>query len=221
MSLPATRPAGGPLAPVVLGAAYRALIASWRIRHHDRAILDDALAEGPALVVCWHGDMLMTIGAHAHMGLVAMASLSADGELIARVLSQIGYGLVRGSSSRGGGSAVRACLRHLHRGASPAITVDGPRGPRFSVQPGTLLLAALSRRPIIYMAAEATPAIRLGSWDRQVIPAPLARVSIRYGRMEAPDKSDIEAARVTLEARMRALSGVDEAPRRADRGSGA
>ena len=56
------------------------------------------------------------------------------------------------------------------------------------MQPGAVTLAALARRPVLYVVAHATPAIRLGSWDKMVIPAPFATVTIAYGRMDAPSK---------------------------------
>lgn len=205
-ALPAPRPAGGPLAPVALRWLYQGLSATWRVRYQNRALFDETLAEGPAVFAFWHGDQLLVIGPHAHRGLVGMVSRSRDGELLARVLDKLGYQVARGSSSRGGARAARESLRHLQRGASPALAVDGPRGPRHSVQPGAVTLSALSRRPILYVVAHARPALRLGSWDRMAVPAPFAAVTIRYGRMEAPHRKGIAAAQEALGERMRAAS---------------
>lgn len=205
-ALPAPRPAGGPLAPVALRWLYRGLSATWRIRYRDRALFDDALAEGPVVFAFWHGDQLLVIGPHAHRGFVGMVSHSPDGELLAQVLDKLGYRVARGSSSRGGARAARESLRHIQQGASPALAVDGPRGPRHRVQPGAVTLAALSRRPILYVVARAAPAMRLRSWDRMVIPAPFATVTIQYGRMEPPHRKQIEAARAALGEQMRAAS---------------
>ena len=78
-------------------------------------------------------------------------------------------------------------------------------------------MAARTGRPIIYGVAHARPAVRLRSWDRFIIPAPFARITIAYGRLEAPDDDrpeTIEAARLVLQARMRALSpGTETTPR--------
>ena len=70
-------------------------------------------------------------------------------------------------------------------------------------------MAARTGRPIVYGVASAKPALLLSSWDRFVIPAPLARIHIAYGRMEAPEDDapqTIAAAREALQDAMRALS---------------
>lgn len=207
-ALSAPRPAGGPLAAPVLSLVYRALSATWRVRYRHRELLETSLAEGPVVFAFWHGEQLLVIGPHAKLGLLGMVSLSRDGELLAQVLLALGYKVARGSSSRGGAAAARACLRQLQQGTSPALAVDGPRGPRHCVQPGAVTLSALSRRPILYVVAHARPAVRLRSWDRFVVPAPFARVTIAYGRMEAPERGDLDAATAELGERMRAASAA-------------
>lgn len=203
-------PSGGRLAPMLLWGAYEMLAATWRVRRHGAEVFEAARAEGGAILAFWHGDQLCMIQPHARRGLLGMVSHSRDGELLARVLSRMGYGVVRGSSSRGGALAARGSLRAVQeQGASPALAVDGPRGPRHTVQPGVLALSALSGRPIVYVCASARPALRLKSWDQMVVPAPFARLDIAYGRMDPPtarDKHSLEAARQTLQEQMRQLS---------------
>ena len=177
----------------------------------DDHLLETALSEGAAVLAFWHGEQLMMVPTHARRGLRAMASLSRDGELLARVIHRLGYGAIRGSTSRGSGAAFHSGLDGLRQGASAALAVDGPRGPFRVPHPGAVVLAARSQCPLIYGVAHTTTAVRLSSWDRFVIPLPLSCVRIAYGRMEPPssDAPDvIEAARTTLQARMRALSGT-------------
>ncbi len=204
-----SRPAGGPLLAPVLAAAVTLLAATWRIKRIDGHLLEEAVADGAAVLAFWHGEQLMMVPTHARRGFSAMASLSRDGELLARVIARLGYGAIRGSSSRGGGEALSKSVALLEGGGCPALAVDGPRGPRMVPHPGALIMAARVGRPIIFGVAHARPALRLGSWDRFEVPPPLASIRIAYGRMEAPtsDAPDIiQAAREQLGERMRAAS---------------
>ncbi|MDG1481549.1 MAG: DUF374 domain-containing protein [Myxococcota bacterium] len=206
-----SRPAGGPLLAPVLAAAVTLLAATWRVKRTDDHLLDEAVADGAAVLAFWHGEQLMMVPTHAQRGFSAMASLSRDGELLARVIARLGYGAIRGSSSRGGGDALRKSIALLGGGGCPALAVDGPRGPRMVPHPGALVMAARTGRPIIFGVAHARPALRLGSWDLFEIPPPLATVRIAYGRMEAPASDapgTIQAACERLGERMRALSAA-------------
>ena len=90
-----------------------------------------------------------------------------------------------------------------------AFTPDGPRGPRHVVQPGVIQAARLARIPIIPVAFGASRSRRLRSWDRFLVPLPLARGLFVYGDpIEVPrdaDEAALEAARAALEA---ALDGA-------------
>lgn len=112
--------------------------------------------------------------------LVGLASLSGDGEIVATALGALGYPVVRGSSSRGSVAALRALIATLAAGASPALAVDGPRGPAGRAHPGAEALAKRLNVPVVWGRIEA-PGFRLRSWDRTLIPYPFARVRVRYG----------------------------------------
>ena len=203
-----TQPAGGPVAAPLLAGAVRLLAATWRIERIGAELLDDAV-DGGAVLAFWHGEQLPMVAAHARRGFLGMASLSRDGELLARVIARLGYGLIRGSTSRGGRAALSESVAALREGRSPALAVDGPRGPHHRPHPGALIIAARTGRPIVYGVVSASPALRLSSWDRFIIPLPLARVRIAYGSLPAPPTDDpqaIEAARLALESEMVALS---------------
>lgn len=203
------RPTGGLLLPPVLTAAYRALASTWCYRFVGRETLDAALAEGPAVLAFWHGEQMAMVRAHAGMGLLGLASTSPDGELLARVIASLGYRVARGSTTRGGAAALRECRRLLQaEGLSPALAVDGPRGPRHHVHPGALLLSAETGRPVVFGVSRARPAVHLPSWDRFVVPAPFARIAVAYGRMDPtePGRASVEDAARALGDRMESLA---------------
>ena len=164
----------------------------------------------PLLGLCWHGDLLVFAFRQRGAGLATLISQSKDGEYIARVVERWGYTVLRGSSSRGGSSALRSMVRVLRDGQSLAVTPDGPRGPRRKLKPGSLLAARMSGVPVLPTAAAATSAWWLGGWDRFLVPKPFARVRLLYGEPRSiprdADETQLEQIGSEIEAEMNALT---------------
>jgi lysophospholipid acyltransferase (LPLAT)-like uncharacterized protein len=174
-----------------LGAAFiQAIARTWRFRVVNESAAKQERAGGrPVVMALWHGEMLPLLFYHRHRQIAVLVSEHGDGEIIARILTDFGFRLVRGSSSRGAARALIAVDRELGAGYDVGITPDGPRGPRHSVAPGALLAAHRGGVRILPLAAKASAAWQLGSWDRFMIPKPFARVTIAYGEpvaVEAP-----------------------------------
>jgi lysophospholipid acyltransferase (LPLAT)-like uncharacterized protein len=132
-----------------------------------------------------------------------LISQSFDGELIARTLGLLGYGSVRGSSSRGGAAGLMALREVLARNEPVVFTADGPRGPIYQTKMGPVKLAAMTGERIgsFYLLPEHTWV--MGSWDRFMIPMPFSRVMVSWARaVDAPqpdaDAETLEAKRVEL-----------------------
>jgi lysophospholipid acyltransferase (LPLAT)-like uncharacterized protein len=136
----------------------------------------------PVVYVLWHGRLLPCTWLHREQGVATIISRSADGEIIARIVEQWGYVTVRGSSSRGGGAALRQLVRHVREGRCLGITPDGPRGPRQRMKPGALLAAQLTGAPLIPMAAGTRSAWWFEGWDRFLVPKPFANIRVAYGQ---------------------------------------
>ncbi len=152
----------------------------------------------------------------------AMISLSRDGEFIAKAVARLGFPAVRGSSAnkdkaeaaKGGSRALRDGLKHLKTGAL-AITPDGPRGPAGVMAEGMPLMARMSGAPVLLIGASCSPAIRLNSWDRAVLPLPFSKGAIVYDLVRLPDGADVADVvgpwtdRLTaVEARADAITGL-------------
>jgi len=196
----------------LIGAAlflYRATLKVERL-HFDRCVALKARGV-PILFTLWHGQMLLSIQAHRHEGIVTMASRSKDGEIIALWLERNGYAVVRGSTTRGGGQALREMVRHVRSGRHAALTVDGPTGPARVVQPGIVQLARLTGGWILPITSSSAKPRFLASWDRYLLPLPFSRNVVAYGEPFpiGDDLSDGEAAR-------RIAASLDEATREAD-----
>jgi lysophospholipid acyltransferase (LPLAT)-like uncharacterized protein len=195
---------------------------TWRIRHVGTANVDRARAErGPVLYVFTHGVLLPLVFTHRSRGIQVLISESRDGEIIARVTGRLGFGAVRGSSTRGGGRAVVRMAALGREGHDLGITPDGPRGPRGSVAPGTVLVSVRGAVPIVPLGVASRPAWRARSWDRFLVPPPFARVWVVYGAAIAPDPASPGEAAERVARAMQAVeqeaSGYAEGATRPER----
>jgi lysophospholipid acyltransferase (LPLAT)-like uncharacterized protein len=142
-----------------------------------------------AIFCFWHGRMLIFPSIKPpKRPMHVLISQHRDGELIAKVIRHFGIDTVRGSSSRGASNATRALIQMLRDGHNISITPDGPRGPFQKAQKGAVMLAQLSKQPLVPVSFSASSNWRLRSWDRMMIPLPFARLVIRVGEPILVDK---------------------------------
>lgn len=142
----------------------------------------------PVVFVFWHGQLLPLVHYHRNEGVVALVSEHGDGEYITRVIERHGFRTVRGSSTRGGIRGLKALIRAARVGHDLALTPDGPRGPSQRFKPGALMAAQLTGSPIVPVAAGASSAWHVDSWDRFMVPRPLSRIVIEYGEPVEVDR---------------------------------
>lgn len=177
--------------------------------------LDAALAKAPSLIPCyWHQHQLFCgkyLLDQRERGLKVgwLISPSVDGEIGAMMVKRVGGHAIRGSATHTGARTLRDYYQALIQdGVSPALTPDGPRGPRFRFKPGAILLAQISGRPILPMAYAASRAWRI-KWDRFVIPVPFSRIAIALGEPryvpKVLDSQATERLQAQMEQELRAL----------------
>jgi lysophospholipid acyltransferase (LPLAT)-like uncharacterized protein len=174
----------------------RILGSTWRLRFFDREPVDRCrFGRGPVMYAMTHGVLLPLAYAHRDRRIQVLVSESRDGEIIARIIGRMGFHLVRGSNTRGGERAALEMVRRGREGFDLGITPDGPKGPRGSVAPGALLVAARAQVPIVAIGVAANRATNASSWDRFLVPHPFASVAIVYGEplRVAADGADREA----------------------------
>jgi lysophospholipid acyltransferase (LPLAT)-like uncharacterized protein len=149
-----------------------------------------------------------------HRRIVAIASQNFDGEWIARILVRYGYGLARGSTSRGGARALVQMRQDLLAGHPVVFTVDGPRGPAHIAQAGAVWLAGATRQPILPFHAEAERSWTTSSWDAAQIPKPATTVALVIGEpmeVSGTEEAVVEQGRQRIE---RALERLETRARR-------
>ncbi len=142
---------------------------------YDRAI-DPAQIdfEGPAIFVFWHEYILAPFYLRPHCNLSMLLSRHRDGDWLAEAARFMGFGVVRGSTFRGGGAALREMTR-VAQTTNIAITPDGPRGPRRKLAQGPVYLASTSGIPIIPLGLAYDRPWRMPTWDRFAVPRPYSR----------------------------------------------
>lgn len=202
-----------------VGWAMKLLSATLRLEIRDHCGLSPAAqAMPPVIYALWHSRFFCVPPAwnricYGHRKTVALTSASHDGDMVARAMAVFGLGSVRGSTSRRGVAALVGLKRALRDGFDICVTPDGPRGPRYKVQPGVIKLAESTGAPIVPIHVRFTSAWRLKTWDRFVIPMPFSRVVVVFDHaMTLPrglDDTQFENERMSLENILTA--GTDDA----------
>jgi lysophospholipid acyltransferase (LPLAT)-like uncharacterized protein len=145
----------------------------------------------PAVYCFWHRCVFASAYFYRNRQVAVMTSRSFDGEYIARIIENLGFRAIRGSSSRGAVGALLGMHTEIEAGRTAAFTIDGPRGPRYVAKPGPVLLAKNTGVPIIcfHMALESCWVLR--SWDLTMIPKPFSRALLRVSRqIHVPSDAD-------------------------------
>ena len=181
----------------------RLLGGTWRVTFEGEADLDGE----KHLAGFWHRDLIVAAYLFRDRGFCVPVSRSGDGDLIAMMLERLRYAEIpRGSSSRGGASALLASVRLVREGRTLSVQTDGPRGPARQSKVGIATLSRLTGVPITPVSISANPCFRFPSWDGLLLPLPFARVTCRYGKRLGLEKSaepeDEEALREELDLQL-------------------
>ena len=134
----------------------------------------------PVMVCVWHGRLLFPSWyiRLKHTSLHAIASRHTDAEIMAQILKRWGYGLIRGSTRKGGKAVVQKMAEVFQNGGIVAVTNDGPKGPPRIAKAGSTGLAIKYNVHMITITGSATKYWQLNSWDRFMLPKPFGRINI-------------------------------------------
>ena len=174
----------GRILPILIWLIYVPLKLTWRVELHESPeLIDDLKNNRLAVLTHWHGDELGIIYLLKKYRGVAMTSTSKDGEIINGFLNLIGVKTSRGSSTRGGVSALKGILRLSKEGFRPTFAVDGPKGPYHKVKPGALEVAKILNCRIHPLAVACSNAfVFKKSWNKSYLPLPFAKLVVVWGR---------------------------------------
>lgn len=214
---------------VNLFTAYLKLVFAtlrWTREGEDKAeaVWNDADSGRGAILCLWHKAIPISPHAwpkgRARPEMRVLISQSADGEFIAQAMEKFELYAIRGSSkkksdpgkNKNGEVAFREMIAWVKGGGAVAITPDGPRGPAEVMQPGVAALARMTGAPPLLVGLAARPCIRLGTWDRTIVPLPFSRAAIVWDAPPpATRESDPDALLADWSARLSAVSARAEA----------
>ena len=187
---------------------------SFRYRSLGENIYPDRGVKGSILYAFWHENILVPCQGFARRDTLVLISQHADGEMIAQVCKHLGWGTVRGSSTRGGIKAMREMMR-ASPGRHIVVIPDGPRGPRRHIELGLIFLAAKTGLPIVLLGVGHDRPWRLRTWDRFCVPRPFSKALVLGSAPihipEYADKAELEQYRQQVE---KALNDVTDCAER-------
>lgn len=201
-----------------LAVAGSAIARTLRYRWLDPTGIFEPGSEQRVIFSVWHNRLAVALFLYQRhvqrrlpgRRMAGLVSASRDGALLTRVLELRGVLPIRGSSSRRGGAALRELSAAAAAGFDLAITPDGPRGPRYQVQPGAIAAGYLTGLPVVPVGCRLGWAWRLRTWDGFQIPFPFSVCEVHLGTpMRIPREAterDRERFRSELESAMRALN---------------
>lgn len=162
---------------------YKTLFFTWRVTVIESEDLKRSKRDNqPRVFAHWHGDELGILYLLKPNRACAMISTSADGAIMDRLVRLLGAETSRGSSTRGGVSALRGILRLAKAGWSPSVAVDGPKGPYRKVKAGVFEIAKLTEAEIFPLAVACSKAwVFEKSWNKTYLPRPFARIVAVFG----------------------------------------
>ncbi|SFR61273.1 hypothetical protein SAMN04488005_3251 [Yoonia tamlensis] len=162
-------------------AARIAAVAGWYLGLCDRRInwqteglkdLQDALAQGPVLLVMWHSRSVM--GAlHWPVNDGPLSSLhdaSPVGRVSGALQRRVGLQPMQMARNGSNRAASRMVLKRAKEGVSIGMTGDGPLGPALQVKDAPIDWARATGMPVFCYAFSAQKGRRLKSWDQMLVP---------------------------------------------------
>lgn len=163
------------------------------------------ITQDQSIVVCWHGELLMSPQAYRYFHKKQLASgiisRHFDGDMIARMLMHFSITPLRGSSSRGATQVFLEAFRALKKGDDLLVTPDGPRGPRHTISGGAIALAQKAKAPVLIVNYVPKSYWQLGSWDQFVIPKPFSTIDF-YLENVSLEGMELDEARTFLKDKM-------------------
>ena len=159
------------------------------------------------IAVFWHDRIMLTSYFWRFSNYAAMVSESFDGEYISRVSQRFGHGIARGSSTRSGTKALRILKTLLEKEQfSLTLTIDGPKGPRYEVKSGAILLAKITGVPIVPILVQPKKYWTVRSWDKLQIPKPFTKAKVFVSKpiyiSASAKKQDIENLRKEVQRKL-------------------
>ncbi len=192
----------------LIGKTVRFQIEGWEI-------LEKIERDGKIPILAfWHNRIFLATYYFRFRGIIVMSSQSFDSEYVARFIQRFGFGIVKGSSTRGGVGGLIEMIRLMKKGFPTGFSVDGPKGPVYRAKTGTLLLAKKTENPVLPFSVETENYWTIKSWDKLQIPKPFTRAKIFIAEAidvsKNADDSEMKNKHLELQKKLDELVGFGE-----------
>ncbi len=172
----------GIIVGLIVFIIYRLISWSWRIQIHEpQRLIESYKNKTPFILAHFHGDEIAMLFLVKRYKLATMISTSKDGEMMNAIYKLLGGKTSRGSSTRGGVTALKGLIEICKNGSNSNVAVDGPKGPIYEIKPGVFELSRLLKSEIFAGGAYCESAWRFPrSWNQTYFPKPFAKVVIYW-----------------------------------------
>ena len=156
--------------------------------------LSQDIPSEPVVFAFWHGDLLMQPYLYYQFRKIPKANVLIsdhfDGSLISKVMEYFKLGTIAGSTNRNAAKVLIQAIKSLKDGYDIGITPDGPKGPRYSVGDGIVVMAQKTGAKVIIYNCKPSAYWQLRSWDKFVIPKPFG--TLEFFASEPIDLANME-----------------------------
>lgn len=188
--------------PMIGALLIRFLYMSNRKQFH----LPSIIPQEPVIFAFWHSDLLMQPYLYYQFRTAPKAKVLIsehfDGQIIARIMKFFKLGTIHGSTTRGGAKVLIQGLKSLSQGYDIGITPDGPKGPRYEVSDGVIVMAQKRHAKVIVFHCRPSRYWQLSSWDRFVIPKPFGHLDFYASEPIELEGLDMESAKVLIKEKL-------------------
>jgi lysophospholipid acyltransferase (LPLAT)-like uncharacterized protein len=185
-----------------------------KISHFDPTADPSRMEFGtPNIYVFWHEYIVLPTILWGNTNVTLFVSMHRDADWLVNIAKHQGFDAIRGSTTRGGSSALRSCREKL-KTHSLAVTPDGPKGPRRCLAMGAVYLASRLQIPIVPIGFGYQNPFRLRTWDHFAVPKPGSRIRVLMGpKIRVPRKADrglLEDYRLAINSDLNLLTSISE-----------
>ena len=161
-----------------------------KINLKNRKKIENLLERNESFIYSfWHDQLLMCpLTWQSNSNIKVLISKHRDGDIIAQLISNLGFEAIRGSThktnkikNKGGLLSARKMIKSLKNGISIGISPDGPKGPRHKVSEGILSISRLSKSVILPVGIGFKKKWVLNTWDKFIIPKPFNEITVIWG----------------------------------------
>ena len=161
-----------------------------KVNLKNRGKIENLLERNESFIYSfWHDQLLMCpLTWQSNSSIKVLISKHRDGDIIAQLISNLGFEAIRGSThktnkikNKGGLLSARKMIKSLKNGISIGISPDGPKGPRHKVSEGILSISRLSKSVILPVGIGFKKKWVLNTWDKFIIPKPFNEITVVWG----------------------------------------